>query len=213
MKEPVRKIFEQLLHQLPELGGISSSIEQAYDILYQCYRQSGKVLICGNGGSAADSEHIVGELMKGFLQKRPIPEKHREALHTAFPSEGEYLSSHLQGALPAISLVSQTALAYAFINDVAPDMVFAQQVFGYGQKGDVLIGLSTSGNSVNVVNAVKVARVLGIKTLGFTGEGGGAMEPLCDAVIKAPANETYRVQEYHLPLYHALCAMLEVEFF
>lgn len=213
MKNNVKVIFNQLFERLPELEGIRSSIEEGFEILNGCYKRGGKVLICGNGGSAADSEHIVGELMKGFMLKRPVCKEHSDALKTAFPEEGQYLSDNLQGALPAISLVSQSALAYAFINDVAPDMVFAQQVYGYAKEGDVLIGLSTSGNSKNVVNAIKVAKVFGMKTIGMTGEGGGVMGNLCDTVIKVPAKETYRIQEYHLPIYHALCAMIEAEFF
>lgn len=213
MKLDVVGILDKLMEQNPVLQSCRNSIEQAFNIMRECYINGGKVLICGNGGSASDSEHIVGELMKGFILKREIDNADREKLKEAFPEDWEYLTSNLQGALPAISLVSQSAISSAFINDVAADMVFAQQVYGYGKRGDVLIGLSTSGNSRNVVNAVKVAAVFGLKTVGMTGKSGGKMKDLCDATIAVPADETYRIQEYHLPVYHALCAMIEAEFF
>lgn len=213
MKNETGSILEQLFDTVPQLTACGSSIENAFELLRQCYTQGGKVLACGNGGSAADSEHIVGELMKGFILKRRICLTDSEKLKSVFPEDGQYLAENLQGALPAISLVSQSAISSAFINDVAPDMVFAQQVYGYGRPGDVLIGLSTSGNSKNVVNAIKVAKVFGIKTVGMTGESGGMMNELCDICIKVPATATYRVQEFHLPVYHALCAMIEAEFF
>ena len=170
-------------------------------------------MTCGNGGSAADAEHITGELMKGFKLKRLLTDEQRNALISAFPTDGAYLADHLQQAVPAISLVSQSSLSSAFINDVAPDMVFAQQVLGYGNAGDVLLGISTSGNSKNVVNACKVARAFGIGTIGMTGEHGGKLMEICDITIRVPACETFRVQEYHLPVYHALCAMIEKELF
>jgi D-sedoheptulose 7-phosphate isomerase len=213
MKDTTREIYRRLLEEIPALKACSEDVEKAYNLMKQCYMQGGKVLICGNGGSAADSEHIVGELMKGFLLKRKICREDEEKLKAAFKEEGNYLAANLQGALPAISLVSQAAISTAFINDVAADMVFAQQVYGYGKAGDVLIGLSTSGNSKNVVNAVKVAETFGLKTIGMTGESGGAMKDLCDVCIRVPATATYKVQEYHLPVYHALCAMIETDFF
>jgi D-sedoheptulose 7-phosphate isomerase len=188
-------------------------VQQAFEILRDCYRQGGKALICGNGGSAADSEHIVGELMKGYFSRRPVPGTVRQRLHSAFPSDGQYLADHLQGALPAISLVSQTSLMTAFANDVAADMVYAQQVYGYGVAGDVLIGISTSGTSKNILHALQVARVLGLRTIGLTGPGGGEMRALCDAAVRAPGDSTPEVQQRHIVIYHALCAMLEEEFF
>lgn len=213
MRNEVKVILNQLFEDYPKLESCQESIIEAYHLLQQCYSNRGKVLVCGNGGSAADAEHIVGELMKGFLSKRELTEADKERLRRAFPEEYQYLSVNLQRALPAISLVSQSALATAFINDVAPDMLFAQQVYGYGRAGDVLIGLSTSGNSKNVVNAVKVAKSFEIHTIGFTGENGGLMKSFCDVTITVPAKETFKVQEYHLPVYHALCAMIEREFF
>lgn len=213
MKQKLKDILEQLIECYPQLEGCKEDIQKVFFILKQTYINGGKVLICGNGGSAADSEHIVGELMKGFMLKRSLSKEHRDKLTAAFNEDGKYLADNLQGSLPAISLVSQTSLAYAYINDVAPDMVFAQQVYGYGHVGDVVIGLSTSGNSKNVVNAIKVAKAFGLKTVGMTGEKGGVMKELCDVTIKVPASETYKIQEYHLPVYHALCAMIEEEFF
>jgi phosphoheptose isomerase len=213
MREETKLIIEGLLKNYSQLLSCRDIIDEAFDLLKQCYTNQGKVMVCGNGGSAADSEHIVGELMKGFMKTRKICDENKERLKAEFPEDAEYLSCNLQGALPAISLVSQSAVFTAFINDVAADMIYAQQVYGYGKSGDVLIGISTSGNSKNVVNAIKVAKAFGIKTLGLTGETGGMMDKICDVNIKVPAKETYRIQEYHLPIYHALCAMLEEEFF
>lgn len=213
MKQSVEKVINELIVQYPQLCVCKEDIEEAFLMLKRCYTEGGKVLVCGNGGSAADSEHIVGELMKGFIIKRKICSEDVEKIKTLFPEDYGYLSDNLQGALPAISLVSQSAISSAFINDVAADMVYAQQVYGYGKKGDVLIGLSTSGNSSNVVNAVKVAKVLELKTIGFTGQNGGILDNLCEATIRAPQMETYKIQELHLPIYHALCAMIEMEFF
>jgi D-sedoheptulose 7-phosphate isomerase len=207
------EIINHLFDNYPQLSVCKESIEEAFLILKQSYEEGGIVLVCGNGGSAADSEHIVGELMKGFILKRKICCEDIDIIKSLFPDDCEYLSTHLQGALPAISLVSQPALSSAFINDVAADMVFAQQVYGYAKKGDALIGISTSGNTMNVINAIKVAKAFGIKTIGMTGKMGGVMKELCDVTIQVPLLETYKIQEYHLPVYHAICAMLEVEFF
>lgn len=213
MKAAVAKILDKMLETVPDLEVCRESTEKAFRLMRECYLHNGKVLVCGNGGSAADSEHIVGELMKGFLLKRKISETDRKKIISLFPMEGDKLAAHLQGSLPAISLVNQISLSSAFINDVAPDMVFAQQVYGYAKPGDVLVGLSTSGNSKNVIHAIMVAKALGVHTIGMTGENGETMKALCDVCICVPAAETYRVQEYHLPVYHALCAMLEAEFF
>jgi D-sedoheptulose 7-phosphate isomerase len=213
VKENIESILHNLLQQYPPLEVCRESMVKAFELIRQCYTEQGKLLICGNGGSAADAEHIAGELMKGFLLKRNLPERERAELAKAFPQEWQYLYDNLQGALPAIPLVSHTALMTAYINDVKPEMVFAQQVYGYGQAGDVLIGISTSGNSSNVVNAIKVATAFGIKTIGLTGFAGGLMQDLCQVSIQVPATETFKVQEYHLPVYHALCAMIEAEFF
>ena len=211
MKDSVRKEIDILLSHYPELTKCERDIMEAFRLMQDCYKQRGLIMTCGNGGSAADAGHIVGELMKGFKLKRPLTDNERETLETAFPDKGDYLADNLQRAIPAISLSDQTAVTSAFINDVAPDMVFAQQVFGYGRVGDVLVAISTSGNSCNVVNACKVAKAFGLKTIGLTGESGGEMNAICDVTIRVPACETYRVQEYHLPVYHTLCAMLEME--
>jgi D-sedoheptulose 7-phosphate isomerase len=203
----------KLVDKYPELAVCTEDILQAYEILKQCYLGGGKTMLCGNGGSAADCEHIAGELMKGFMSRRPIAPEMRERLQRFGEEEGRYLADHLQGALPAISLVSHSALMTAYANDVAADMVFAQQVFGYAKPGDVLIGISTSGNSGNVLRALQVAAALGVKTIGLTGRTGGRMQGLCDVTIRVPWDSTPDVQERHLPIYHSLCIMLEEEFF
>src|SRR5215216_1116069 len=205
--------IQQLISTYPELTACFSDIRAAYQVLCASYRGGGKVLTCGNGGSAADAEHIVGELMKGFLSKRPLSGDVHAKLLAASAQDGDYLASHLQGALPAISLVSQSSLLSAIANDTAADMIFAQQVYAYGREDDTLIGLSTSGNARNVMNAMQVARAFGLHTIALTGPTGGALKSLCDVCICVPAESTPSIQERHLPVYHALCAMLEQEFF
>ena len=205
--------IEQLISTYPELEACATDIQAAFEILRTCYRQGSKLLTCGNGGSAADAEHIVGELMKGYLLKRPVPEKMRLKLASISQQDGNYLADHLQGALPAISLVSQTSLLSAIANDTAADMVYAQQVYAYAREGDALISLSTSGNSRNVIYAMQVARALGLHTIGLTGPTGGALKPLCDICICVPGESTPVIQERHLPIFHVLCAMLEEDFF
>jgi D-sedoheptulose 7-phosphate isomerase len=178
-----------------------------------CYASGGKVLVCGNGGSAADADHIVGELMKGFLRKRPLPADQRASLAAADPEFGDDIAAKLQGALPAINLSAASAFTTAFGNDVSAYLAYAQAVLGYGRRGDALVGLSTSGNASNVLAAFTVARNLGLKTIGLTGSGGGKMSGRCDILIKVPAQSTPKVQELHLPVYHCLCAMVEAHFF
>ncbi len=202
-----------LFIKYPELKCISSDIDCGLKLIINTYKSGGKVLVCGNGGSCADCEHIVGELMKGFLNKRsPVNDLDTELARLGF-DDGKFISSNLQGALPAISLPSQSAIISAFANDVEPSMVYAQMVYGYGNKNDLLICLSTSGNSKNVVYAAKTAKAMGLKTLAMTGNSDSKLSAVCDVCIKAPSGETYRVQEYHLPIYHYLCAMTEKEFF
>jgi phosphoheptose isomerase len=213
MKKHVQNELDILLTNYPQLSVCADDIRAAFEILKETCLQGGLIMTCGNGGSAADAGHIVGELMKGFKLKRQITDTQRKALLSAFPVEGAYLADTLQRGIPAISLASQSALFSAYVNDIVPDMVFAQQVFGYGSVGDVLLGISTSGNSQNVVNACKVAKAFGIGTIGLTGEYGGELRSVCDVTICVPACETFRVQEYHLPVYHALCAMIESELF
>jgi phosphoheptose isomerase len=207
------KRIEQLIDTYPDLDSCAPDIEAAFQILKTCYRNGGKLLTCGNGGSAADAEHIVGELMKGYLLKRPVPDEMRARLVAASPQDGDYLARQLQGGLSAISLVSQTSLLSAIANDTAADMVYAQQVYAYGREGDAIIGISTSGNARNVIHAMQVARTLGMHTVGLTGPAGGALKPLCDVCTCVPAGSTPEIQERHLPIFHVLCAMLEEEFF
>ncbi len=206
-------MMKRLLEKYPDLEACLPDIQHAHHLLQDTFRRGGKVLACGNGGSAADAEHIVGELMKGYLLKRALPPAMRGQLLAEHPENGAYLADHLQGALPAISLVSQASLISAFANDVAADMVFAQQAYGYGHVGDTLIAISTSGNSPSVIHAVQVACTLGLHTIGLTGPTGGALAGLCEVAICAPGENTAAIQERHLPIYHTLCAMLEAEFF
>lgn len=195
-----------LIERLPELEACRTSIADTYEALHGCFTSGGKLLLCGNGGSAADADHWAGELLKGFGQKRPLPAKARKKLPP-------YVARHLQGALPAIPLTNFPALSSAFCNDVAPALVFAQLTFALGRPGDVLVALSTSGNARNVCLAVETARARGLRTIALTGARGGRLHELCDLSIRVPSKETYRVQEYHLPIYHCLSLMLEDAFF
>lgn len=188
-----------LYDRYPALEVCRKEIENAVKLMVSTYQNGGKVLVCGNGGSASDSEHIVGELMKGFLSKRVVTDER-------IP---ENLRKGLQGALPAISLPSQSAILSAYINDVRPEMMYAQLVYGYAKENDLVIGLSTSGNSKNVVKAAEVAKCMGAKTLSMTGEKESKLSELSDITIRVPSTETYKIQEYHLPIYHYLC--MEVE--
>jgi D-sedoheptulose 7-phosphate isomerase len=212
MNDDARTHISGLFEQQTELIPCRSALEAAFEALKSCFQAGNKLLICGNGGSAADTEHIVGELMKGFRSRRPLPEAELAKLRTLYGSDGEEIARRLQGALPAISLVSQISLATAVTNDVSADMVFAQQVFGYGRPGDALIAISTSGNAANVINAVKVARALDLKTIALTGLG-GTLKELVEISISAPGGDTSRIQEYHMAIYHSLCAALETELF
>ena len=192
-----------LFERYPQLNTCAEDIENALSLMIDTYNKGGKILVCGNGGSAADADHIVGELMKGFKLPRKVTDE-------KIPQE---LREKLQGALPAISLCAHTSLMTATINDNDADMIFAQQVYAYANENDLLISISTSGNSKNVMNAVKVAKALDVKVIALTGETGGALKEMADVTICAPSNETYKIQEYHLPVYHWLCAMLEEKFF
>ncbi|MDF2671231.1 MAG: hypothetical protein K0R67_3537 [Paenibacillus sp.] len=212
MNKQSQDVYVSLLDNYPKLASCGSSIKEAFELLSESYHGYGKLLVCGNGGSASDAEHIVGELMKGFMLRRPLSSE-QTSLFDLDTAEGQFLADHLQGALPAISLVSHSSLISAVANDTSAEIVFAQQVYGYGRPGDALLGLSTSGNSKNVVNAIHVAKALKLKTIGMTGPGGGKMLELCDVTIRVPAEGTPAIQELHLPVYHALCRMLEYEFF
>ena len=199
-------ILNDLFTRLPQLESCRPAILYSFDLLVDCARHGGTILTCGNGGSAADAEHIVGELMKRFRHPRALD----PAITSQLPPE---LTAHLEGAIPAISLVSMSGLITAFANDVAWDAAFAQQVLGLGRPGDALIALSTSGNSANCVNAALVARAKGMRVISFTGAAGGRLATLADAAIQVPESETYKIQELHLPVYHALCAALEAALF
>ena len=213
MQNNVKQHLDDLIARYPALTVCADDIAAAYEMLYTCYQNGGKLLACGNGGSAADSEHIVGELMKGFMLPRRLHASARAEIARAAGGDADFIADSLQGALPAISLVSHTALSTAFANDVAPDMVFAQQVYGYAKPGDVLIGISTSGNSKNVLYAAKVAKARGAGVIAMTGQNGGLLASVCDVTIQAPTSSTPEVQEYHLPVYHTLCMMVETAFF
>lgn len=211
MKNETNRYYEELFLKYPALSVCKDSILKAYELIEECYRNGGKLLVCGNGGSAADSEHIVGELMKGFHLLRPLSEKQKILFENL--EHGEYIASALQGGLPAISLVSHTGLMTAFNNDVDSDLVFAQQVWGYMNENDVLITLSTSGNSKNCVYAAETAKAKGGKMISVTGEGGGKLKDLADSAVLLPSRDTAEIQELTLPTYHCLCAMIEAEFF
>lgn len=213
IKTSVRKILNELLTYYPDLKQCREDIEAAYALLAKCYKKKGKVLLCGNGGSAADAEHIACELMKEFKLKREVSREDARKICRVDPENSEFLCAGLQRALPAISLVSQTALFSAFANDVNVEMVYAQQVYGYGRENDVLWAISTSGTSQNICNAARIAKAMGLGVLGLTGKTGGILALYCNVAIRAPSDITYRIQEYHKPIYHALCAMLEEEYF
>lgn len=207
------KPLTTLMSRYPALSACQEEILVAFEILKTSFSGGHKLLVAGNGGSAADAEHISGELMKSFLQKRSIDATVLSFLSNTYGEDGAKLASQLEGALPVVPLSSLTSLYTAFCNDVDSSAAFAQMVYGYGKMGDVLLAISTSGNSRNIINAVMVARAKGMKTIGLTGDSGGKLNDCCDIVIHAPGHETYVIQEYHLPIYHTLCAMLEVEFF
>ncbi|MBR4013493.1 MAG: SIS domain-containing protein [Clostridia bacterium] len=196
----------ELLVRYPCLEAVIDSIDAAAQMMVDTYKNGGTVLVCGNGGSCADSAHIVGELMKGFLSLRPMSEEQKSRMADILDED---ILAKLQRGIPAISLSAQSAVISAYANDVDPELVYAQLVFGYGKKHDMLIGLSTSGNSKNVVAAAKVARAMGIKTLALTGARDSRLSELCDVTVKAPEIETFKVQELHLPIYHYLCAYVE----
>jgi D-sedoheptulose 7-phosphate isomerase len=206
-------VLTDLTIRHPLLKSCTTEIEQAFDILYECYKNKNKLLVCGNGGSAADSEHIVGELMKSFMQPRILPEAIQNNLKRVSPDNGSYMATKLQPALTAISLSCHTSLNTAFANDVDPNLIFAQQVIGYGVDGDVLLGISTSGNAENILNALITAKSLGLKTIGLTGKSGGRIKEYCDVIIGVEGSGTAEIQELHQPVYHALCNMLELKFF
>ncbi|MDO7786864.1 D-sedoheptulose-7-phosphate isomerase [Desulforamulus aquiferis] len=213
MKDYTKAILLDLINRMPDLKFCRDNILLAVQCIIHCYREGNKLLTCGNGGSASDAQHIVGELMKSFVLTRVLPLSKQKEIRECFPNSADYLIENLQVALPAISLIGETALTTAYANDVTSDLSFAQQVLGYGSRGDILIAFSTSGNSNNVLYASQVAKVQGMTVIAFTGEKGGKLRELADIIIDVPSDETYRIQEYHLPIYHALCMAVEYEFF
>lgn len=211
--QTMENILQELFDRYPPLKTCEADIQQAFEQLCTCYHSGGQLLIAGNGGSASDSLHIVGELMKSFRFHRSVGSAEKNKLIELFGDEGRRLGSLLEGALPAISLPVESALVTAYSNDSTADTVFAQEVYGYGHSGDVLLAISTSGNSQNILLACMAARLKGMQVLGLTGQNGGRMVEYCDVTIRVPADKTFAIQEYHLPVYHALCAMLEAVFF
>ena len=205
--------LEELITRYPQLVSLKEEIGKAVSSLITCYEQGGKVLLCGNGGSCSDSDHIVGELMKGFERKRRVGEAFSSRLTEYAGERGAYLAEKLQQGLPAISLTAHSALITAVANDTDADLIFAQQVIGYGKPGDVIIGISSSGNSQNVIDALITAKAKDMVVIGLTGETGGKMKPFCDILINVPGRRTAFVQELHLPVYHVLCLMVENHFF
>lgn len=210
--EPIKQI-EELVKRYPSLEVCKDDILAAHELLSEAYCNGRKLLVCGNGGSASDSEHIVGELMKEFKLKRKVFSEQAEALKEIDSELGQVLADNLQGALPAISLTGHSALQTAYMNDAVPELVFAQQVNGYGKPGDVFLGISTSGNSKNVLYAAVNAKAKGLKVVGLTGAKENKLMKYADVCIRVPETETYKIQELHLPVYHALCLMLEEKFF
>lgn len=213
MEHEQKKYIDLLIQRYPALEVCKKSIIEGYQLIESSYSHDGKLLIAGNGGSASDSEHIAGELMKRFNRPRPIPTEFANKLKQIDPVRGEQLSNNLERGLMAIPLVAHEALTTAYINDVDGNGVFAQQLYGYGRRGDVFLGISTSGNSKNVISATVVARALGIKVIALTGNTGGELAKVADVAVIVPEKETYMIQELHIPIYHCWCLMLEEYFF
>ena len=212
-RERVLAHFERLFTRYPALEGCRDQIMQAYVLLRDGFARGGKLLICGNGGSCADAQHIVGELMKGLYLKRPLPQTQKDALRGLMEPILPGGADLLQRGLPAIALTDHQALTTAVQNDLDPSLAMAQQVIGYGRREDVILAISTSGNARNVALAVATAKALGLRSVALTGGSGGRLKGLCDCAVIAPASSAADVQEYHLPIYHTLCAMLEAAFY
>ena len=216
MKDSTAKKISELIERYPALEVCREDLQVAVEKICEAFRAGNKLITCGNGGSAADALHIVGELMKGFALPRKLEDFDADFLKTAeklFPNDAAYFKKNLQCALPAMSLVGETALTTAFANDQAPDLAFAQQLFGIGKRGDILLAISTSSNSANVIYAVEVAKILGVTSIALTGRSGGKLKNLADITICAPSDITFQIQEFHLPIYHMLCLAAENEFF
>lgn len=211
--QKVENILEDLINRYPILDSSRDDIFEAYKVLEECYEKGNKLLVAGNGGSAADAEHIVGELMKEFVKKRPLSQEFKQTLWAIDEKKGAILANKLEGTLPALSLNMNIGLNTAFLNDVDGLLILAQEVYGYGKPGDVFLGISTSGNSVNVNYAAIVAKAKGLKSIALTGKGGGELKNRVDVAIIVNEQDTFKIQELHLPIYHALCLMLEERFF
>ena len=213
LEENIQKQIDVLIERYPLIDNCKKEIVKAYLVLEESYANGNKLLVAGNGGSAADSEHIVGELMKGFENPRKLSLEYKERLMSVNDELGKVLGENLQMALPTIALDGHVALTTAYMNDCEPLLCFAQQVNGYGKEGDVFLGISTSGNSKNILYAAVVAKAKGMKVVALTGAKDSKLSQIADVTIKAPETRTYRIQEYHLPIYHCLCLMLEDRFF
>ncbi len=212
MKGTVRSILDKYCSKSSLIEDSRNEISQAFTIMRECYSSGGKLLVCGNGGSCADADHIVGELVKGFVKKRPLSKEDREKFKASGAEAGK-LAERLQYSLPAINLCAQSALITAVINDIGSEEIFAQQVMGFGTANDVLVGISTSGNSINVINAGYTAKAKGLKTISLSGRDGGKMKDIFDVSIIVPLTVTSDIQDCHSMIYHALCEMIEAEFF
>ncbi len=206
-------ILDSLIERYEKLSDCRSDIEKAYFMIKKCFERGNKIIICGNGGSASDSSHIAGELMKGFHKRRELSDSEKNSLLNADTERGRYLAENLQGALPAIALNTNSTVITAVLNDMDSSLIYAQQVKGYGRKGDILMCISTSGNAENVINAAVAATAFGLGTVGLTGEKGGELFQFCDVCIRVPALSAAEVQELHVPVYHALCTMIEESLF
>lgn len=214
MKKNTEAIIKEFKENYPNMDYLEKELKRLIEEVVKRVKTGGKILVCGNGGSASDSEHIVGELLKEFYIKRPVEEEFKEKLKGIFKEEElSHVAKSLQGGIPAISLVSQSGFLTAYGNDASFDMAYAQQVYIYGGEKDVFIGLSTSGNSQNVYYAAKIAKAKGLFVIAFTGETGGKLKEVSDVLLNVPAKETFKVQEYHLPLYHLICRAVEYEIF
>jgi D-sedoheptulose 7-phosphate isomerase len=207
------KSLDQLCERYPALSGLRNTIAEAAGMIINCYTRGGKLLICGNGGSSSDADHFTAELMKSFESGRPLDESLKKRFHEISGTRGIYLGEKLEHGLPAISLPSNTALATAISNDIDPSLIFAQQVIGYGEEGDVLIGISTSGNSQNIVDACITAKTLNLNVIGISGKTGGKMKHYCDLLVNVPETRTAWVQELHLPVLHVICIIVENHFY
>lgn len=212
MKKDTKKYIDELCLRYENLKMVKTSVEQTIERIIEIYKNGNKIMVCGNGGSAADSLHIVGELMKSFVLPRPISDTVANKIKKC-SSNSEYLLKNLQMALPIISLVNEVGLMTAYANDVAADLNFAQQVLGQGKAGDILLAISTSGNSKNVIYAAEIAKAMNINVIGLTGKSGGKLGKIADILINVPESETYKIQELHLPVYHTICLAVEAEFY